>query len=301
MINQKVKWKNIIIIHSIISLAFSWLIFLIAIIITLFVEGFKLNYDKILASLSFKHYMSVIDFNFLIYTSMLGIILTYNYIKYIKQVQKEKAGLSIKLINEKMKFLQSQMHPHFLFNTLNGIHSLMDIDINKSKTMIVDLSDLLRNVLDKKDENLIELQEELTILKKYINLNKTRFSDQLKFHINIEENLENILVPNMLIQPIIENATKHGYNKNHTTMEIYLSIKKKGNLLIITIENNGKLLTENFQTLLKKGSGLNNIKERLEALYKSEHEFCIYNNYNKVITKIGFPIEISVSEISDEF
>ena len=110
------------------------------------------------------------------------------------------------------------MHPHFLFNSLNSIHSLMDISIEKSKSMVVDLSDLLRNVLDKKDQNLIELQEELFILKKYIHIKETRFSDQLDIQLNVEEGLENILVPNMLIQPIVENSTKHGYGKEHISL-----------------------------------------------------------------------------------
>ncbi|WOD42152.1 sensor histidine kinase [Hwangdonia lutea] len=264
-------------------------------------EGFNFNYDKIANNLSFKHYFNVVDLNFLIYTSMLGIILTYNYIKHIKKAQKEKADLTIQLTNQKMKFLQSQMQPHFLFNTLNGIHSLMDINIEKSKTMVVDLSDLLRSVLDKKDENLIELQEELEILKKYIHIKKTRFSDQLNIQLNVEAGLENILVPNMLIQPIVENSTKHGYGTEFISLEIIIDIYKKNDKLIIKVQNDGTALSEKYPTLLKKGTGLNNIKERLDTLYGINYKLKIFNESNKVITKVSFPIKLSISKIEKIF
>jgi len=297
------KKKTKLIYFIFIHLFFSFFIGAFTLGITWLVENFNKptsTYSESLNSI-FISFIGLIDIHFLIYLSLATMIYIYYYFRQAQESKLQAIKLQDQLSKSHLKFLQSQMHPHFLFNTLNGIHSLMDINITKSKTMIVDLSDLLRNVLDKKDENLIELQEELSILKKYINIKKTRFSDQLKIHINIEKDLENILVPNMLIQPIIENATKHGYNKNHTTIEITISIAKKDNRLSITIENNGKLLTENLSTLLKKGSGLNNIKERLITLYKNEHQFSIYNSADKVITKISFPIKLSISEISNEY
>ena len=246
-------------------------------------------------------FVRLIDLHFLIYLSLVTIIYMYYYFKKTQESELKAIKLQDQLSQAHLRFLQSQMHPHFLFNTLNGIHSLIDINIENSKAMIVDLSDLLRNVLDKKDQNLIELQEELDILKKYIHIKKTRFSDQLTFTIDIEEGLENVLVPNMILQPIIENATKHGYSNSHKTIEIFVFIKKVKENLKIKIENTGKQISEPLSTLLKKGNGISNINERLKTLYKTEYDLKIYNHENRVITEIIFPIQYSISEISEDY
>ncbi len=248
-----------------------------------------------------RAYIRLLDLHFLIYLSLVTIIYMYYYFQKMQESKVQTIKLQDQLSKAHLKFLQTQMHPHFLFNTLNGIHSLMEINIEKSKSMVVDLSDLLRNVLEKKDQNLIELQEELFILKKYINIKKSRFSDQLNIQLNIEEGLENVLVPNMLIQPIVENSIKHGYDKEHITLNIAIDIYKKGGMLIVKVRNDGKELKEKLSALLKKGTGLNNIKERLDTLYDDNYGLRIYNKSNKVFTKISFPINLSVSEIDKEY
>ncbi len=244
-----------------------------------------------------SRYVLNIKYYYTLYFLILGIIYLYFYLKKLQKNKIQTADLRAQLSDTKLKFLQSQIHPHFLFNTLNSIHSLVDIDASKSKNMIVNLSELLRNVLEKKNENLIEFQDELSILNKYISINKIRFSERLKFHIVIEDGLENILVPNMLIQPIIENAIKHGYNKEHIMLEVSIHIRIKFNMLFIRIENNGKKLSHKLSHLLKKGNGLSNIKDRLHTLYTDNHEFKMFNQNNKVITTIAVPIQLSISEI----
>jgi two-component system LytT family sensor kinase len=239
-----------------------------------------------------------IDIHFLIYVSSATIIYMYYYYNKIQVNQILTDKLEGQLSHSTLKILQSQMLPHFLFNTLNSIYSLMDIDVNKSKSMVIDLSDLLRSILEKKDQNLIELQDELFILQKYINIKKTRFPDQLTFNINIDGGLENVLVPNMLLQPIVENSIKHGYSKEHLSLEIFIRIYKENGFIVVKIENTGKKLNEDLSALIKKGTGLSNIKERLTSLYG---ENCILNIYNKpstVITLVSFPIQLSVSEIA---
>lgn len=242
-------------------------------------------------------FVRLIDLHFLIYLSLVTIIYMYYYFQKSRESKIQTIKLQEQLSKSHLKFLQSQMHPHFLFNTLNGIHSLMDINIEKSKSMVVDLSDLLRSVLEKKDENLIELQEELEILKKYIHIKKTRFSDQLIINLNIETGLENVLVPNMLIQPIVENSTKHGYSAEFISLEVTIDIYKQNDNLVIKVKNDGKALSEALPALLKKGTGLSNLKERLDTLYPNNYQLNIYNESNKVITKISIPIRLSVSEI----
>ncbi|WP_242156821.1 sensor histidine kinase [Aestuariivivens sediminis] len=246
-------------------------------------------------------FIRLIDLHFLIYLSLVTIIYMYYYFKKTQESKLQTIQLQEQLSKSHLKFLQSQMHPHFLFNTINGIYSLLDINLEKSKAMLVDLSDLLRNVLEKKDQNLIELQDEINILKKYIHIKKTRFSDQLTFNLDIEEGLENALVPNMILQPIIENSTKHGYSDKHKSITVSISIRKEKDRMSIKVENTGKQIDQPLSSLLKKGNGLSNINERLKTLYNTDFELKIYNHSNKVMTEINFPLQLSISEITETF
>ncbi len=299
LMRKKTKLVYIVFIH----LFFSLFIGAFTIGLSWVVENLCIPLEENKRSISevITSFVRLIDLHFLIYLSLVTIIYMYYYFQKSQESKIQTIKLQDQLSKSHLKFLQSQMHPHFLFNTLNGIHSLMDINIEKSKSMVVDLSDLLRNVLDKKDENLIELQEELSILKKYIHIKKTRFSDQLNIHLNIESGLENVLVPNMLIQPIVENSTKHGYSTEFISLEIIINIYKKKDKLIVKIQNNGKALKEKLPALLKKGTGLNNIKERLDTLYGNHYKLSIYNESDKVITKVSIPIKLSVSEIEKDY
>ena len=300
MIDRKTKLIYIILIH----LFFSFFIGAFTISISWLIR--ILNYPnwslKQSFSRAFESFIQLVDLHFLIYMSLVTIIYMYYYFKKNKENELEAMKLQDQLTKSHLQFLQSQMNPHFLFNTLNGIHSLMDINISKSKNMVVDLSELLRNILDKKDQNLIELQEELDVLKKYIDIKKTRFSDQLNIILEIDKGLENVLVPNMLIQPLIENSTKHGYGENHSTLDVLVKITSENEKLIIKVENTGVPLNAELSTLLKRGIGLNNLKERLQTLYGDNHELKIYNNSDLTVvtTEISFPIQLLISELTDE-
>ena len=107
-----------------------------------------------------------------------------------------------------LNMLKAQLHPHFIFNTLNSISALVEIDKEKSQNLIADFGDLFRDILEFKDENLIPLRKELEILDKYIAIISVRFSDHLSIEKEIENDVENELVPHMLLQPMVENAIK---------------------------------------------------------------------------------------------
>ena len=244
-----------------------------------------------------RKYIDMVESNFLVYTILTAIIYIYYYINKFTTALELESKLKEKLSLANLNFLQSQMHPHFLFNTLNSIHTLVDLDKNKSKEMIEDMSHILRHVLENKDESLIELQDELNLLHKYININKIRFEKKLNFNLKIKSGLENILVPNMIIQPIIENSIKYGFEKDLKRLEINLQIYVKQKVLHIIIKNNGKKIDQDISALLNKGIGLSNIKDRLNTLYGENSTLEMYNENNEVITKICLPAEFSISEI----
>ncbi|MCG2432045.1 sensor histidine kinase [Aequorivita xiaoshiensis] len=288
-LRKNYSWTKIIFTHILFSL-------LIGIVIRLVVDF----YFIILGDLTFAQYdiersiyrfMYVIDLNFLIYFAMVFIIYTYYYVKEVKKAENVQSKLEAQLVKERMKMLASQLQPHFLFNTLNSISVLTDIDAGKAKDTIADLSDFLREILYD-NNNLIPLEKELRILEFYLNIIKVRFSDHLKITMEIDNLLLHKKVPSLLLQPIIENSIKHGYDINHINLDILVNIYSEGQAIIIKIENNGALVKVNHELLLKSGMGLSNIKDRLENLYNENFFFKIQNKSDglgvETIIKIPF-------------
>tara|TARA_R110000772_G_scaffold94575_1_gene192580 strand:- start:3 stop:650 length:648 start_codon:yes stop_codon:yes gene_type:complete len=214
-------------------------------------------------------------------------------VKEVKKAEKKQGKLEAQLVNTRMKMLSSQLQPHFLFNTLNSIAVLTDIDAGKAKDTIADLSDFLREILYDNDSNRIPLEKELRILEFYLNIIKVRFSDHLKIKTEIDETLHTKMVPALLLQPILENSIKHGYDFNHTDLEIVVKIYAEGKTLIIQVENNGAPVSVTHSLLLKRGLGLANINDRLGNLYGNDYFFEVRNKPDGlgVETLIKIPIE----------
>ena len=204
---------------------------------------------------------------------MVGIINVYYYIKKVKDINLQKSQLETQIANTRLKMLKSQLHPHFMFNTLNTISSLIEEDIEKSQNLIADFGDLFREILEFKDQNLISLKQEISLLDKYIDIISVRFSDHLVIRKKIEPGLENVRVPSLIIQPLLENAVKYGYSYNVTELNINLKIFKEGDYLSILIENDGTLLENSFDELLSQGLGIQNTNDRLQTLFENDHVF----------------------------
>lgn len=285
------NWKRIIIIHIFFSLFIGYFIFFFAAIFIYLIGDYTL--EQAINNLSLDHFMEVVEINFLAYFSMLGIIYAYYYVKKVKSIEIQKTTLAIQLTNTKMQILKSQLQPHFLFNTLNSIHSLMDKEKDKSQKMLLNLSDLLREIIGHNENNLIELQDEISLLEKYLDIIKIRFSEDLNIELNIHTNLDHALIPSMLLQPIIENSIKHGYSKNNIQLKVLIHIFKEGENLVCIIQNNGKPLEHSFDGSVHKGLGIKNTIERLKALYINNYSFEFYNNDNGVTTRIKIPYQLA--------
>lgn len=274
-LNKHYSWVKIISIHLVCSL-------LIGIVIRIIADSHSIIFGKVAISeydiqRSIYAFVYVMDLNFLIYFAMIFIIYTYYYVKQVREAEKRHSKLESQLVNTRMKMLSSQLQPHFLFNTLNSIAVLTDIDSNKAKDTIADLSDFLREILYHSDRNRISLDEELRILEYYLNIVNIRFSDHLKINKHIDEKLLLKKVPALLLQPLIENSIKHGYSYDHTHLQIDVHIYKEANKLVIKVENDGEKLDKPFSELIKKGMGLNNINDRLKNLYGKDYHFEIRN------------------------
>lgn len=297
LLHKNYPWIKIISIHTILSI-------LIGLIIRIIFDLFGLiaghiDWSQYEVSESLYRFMAVIELNFLIYFAMVFIIYTYYYLKQVKETEKQKNLLETQLVNTRMRMLSSQLQPHFLFNTLNSIAVLADLDAAKAKDTIADLSDFLRETLYSSDSNEIPLEKELKTLEYYLNILNVRFSTDLKIHKRIDQTLLDCKVPAMLLQPLIENSVKHGYAYDHSELEILISIQKDEKHLVIKVENNGQPISQASEELMKKGVGLANLRDRLKNLYGNDFDFEINNridpegNILGVITSVRIPLHRS--------
>ncbi len=236
--------------------------------------------------------LSGLNYNFFVYIAIMGIVYAYYYLKKQQSVLITQERLKTQLLDTKINALQSQLQPHFLFNALNDISSLMDIDVKKSQNAIVDLSDLLRSTLNIKDQKHIELKDELSILNKYLDIEKIRFAEKLNFNKIIDNHLLNTKIPPLLLQPFIENTIKHGFSYHHNTLEVTLKISTIKDHIIFEITNNGQPLAEEE---IIYGNGIRNVLERLDSLYDGNYFFEMNNIENENSTLVQTTIKIPIS------
>lgn len=203
------------------------------------------------------------------------IILTTNYaLDYYKKFQDEKhrtARLEAQLAQAQLQALKMQLQPHFLFNTLNSISNLALEDPRKTVQMIARLGDFLRLTIDSNGTQKMSLEQEIGFLKNYLEIEQVRFQDRLRVEIDVAPEACSAEVPNLILQPLVENAIKHGIAKSVSAGEISIDANRNGENLLITIQNDGTFLNGNGAG--KKGVGLANTRERLEQLYGKNFRF----------------------------
>ncbi|NQX85468.1 MAG: histidine kinase [Flavobacteriaceae bacterium] len=284
---NNVRSVYIILFHIIGSLCIGWLYILThSGILYLFGE---INHEEFKQYTSFNTIIAYLANTFLMYLGMTGIIYTYYYSNKLKTAELQRALMAEQLTNTRMRVLKSQLQPHFLFNTLHNISSLIDSNTKQAQNMLNDLSDLLREVIVLKEDHFNTLVRELYILQKYIDIVSIRYSDHLTITTHIAPNIENTQIPIMMIQPIVENAIKHGFTGNTEALQIVISIVEAGDYLHIEIKNNGTQISATLRELTNKGTGINNIINRLDALYQSNYTFEILNVEEWVIVNLKIP------------
>lgn len=285
MIDTNLGWLSSLGLHFIFSIFYGYLVIFLNTIYNYFAFGDPL---EIFNRASFINTTYGSTMNFFGYVGFITIIYAYYYVQKIRNQEEQKAQLSQQLQHVKMQALKSQLNPHFLFNTLNNISSLIDEDGHKAQHMIGNLGDLLREVLLVKDENMVRVWKEILILNKYVEIMQTRYSDHLSVEIEIEEEIQEAMIPSMLLQPILENSFEHGYSYDSTDLTVTLSIFRNGDVLVIQIQNNGPLILNNNDS----GIGISNILERLETMFSTNYNFSFSNleNGKGVITTIKIPL-----------
>ncbi len=194
----------------------------------------------------------------------------YHYYQREVATAKENAQLSLLTKQVQLDNLSTQLNPHFLFNSLNSIKSLIEEDPSKARRAVDLLSDLLRSSLYETDDDFIAIEEELALVSDYIELEKLRFEERLSLEITLDDNIKHIKVPTLSIQLLIENAIKHGIDKSIKGGVVRLIIEKRDDQIIICVQNPGRLILNK-----SKGVGLKNLKERLTLQFKTAASFTL--------------------------
>ncbi|MEL6823991.1 MAG: histidine kinase, partial [Calditrichota bacterium] len=231
----------------------------------------------------------------LIYLMVAGIYYTLLFYYEVKERELRESRLLLSLRESEWKALKAQINPHFLFNALNSVSALISQDSNKAREMLVKLSTLLRRALSENPLQTTQLENELSFTHHYLELEKIRLGDRLTYSENISPDLQQAQVPVMLLQPLIENAIKHGINP-----------VSSGGFLEITIEKNGELLkgyirnsTPDHIAKTDSGSGLKNLTNRLELLYGNKANIYTSHNpdQNSFTATFLIPLQTDVEEI----
>jgi LytS/YehU family sensor histidine kinase len=178
--------------------------------------------------------------------------------------QTRAAQLETQLSHAELENLKSQLHPHFLFNSLHTIGILMQEDVEAASHLLVCLGDLLRMALERR-ENEITLQSELEFVGKYLEIEQTRFHDRLKVHMDVPPDLLAVYVPSLALQPLVENAIKHGISVDSASGLLEIAAKRHNSRVWLCVRDDGPGLAPGSR--LRFGVGLTNVQSRLKQLY----------------------------------
>jgi len=213
----------------------------------------------------------------------------YHYFTNYKRAEIDNLILEAAGKESELNSLKAQLNPHFMFNSMNSIRALVDEDPQKAKQAVTQLANILRNSLLMNKSKEITIEEEISLVKDYLDLEKIRYEERLSFELSIDPKTLHLLVPPLIIQGQVENAIKHGISKLPAGGKISISSNLSDSTLSFSIINSGKLNTEKSIT----GLGFNNSLQRLQLMYGKNAEITIseHKTNETVETKIKIPIK----------
>ncbi len=217
--------------------------------------------------------------DFLVYWSAVAVISASRYRRHYIFSQTRESKLNAQLARAQLQALKMQLHPHFLFNTLNSISELMQEDIEVAEKMLDHLEHFFRLTVNNSEAQEVPFEQELEFLKCYLAIEHVRFQDRLSIRMDIEPQTLLVAVPNLLLQPIVENAIRHGIAPRTSPGKIEIQATKNNGILHVRVQDNGPGLSDDQRKTasLKKGLGLSNTRERLQQLYGKGHRFELEN------------------------
>ncbi|MBC7910571.1 MAG: histidine kinase [Pyrinomonadaceae bacterium] len=232
------------------------------------------------------------------YWGILGVNYAIDYYRKFRERELRASQLETRLAQARLQVLKMQLHPHFLFNTLNAISELVYKDPESAEQMITNLSDLLRLSLENVGVQEVPLKQELDFLNKYVEIEQTRFHDRLRMSMSIEPEALDASVPNMILQPLVENAIRHGIGPRSSGGCIEIGADRVDGMLHLFVRDDGRGLLGGEQQALKEGVGLANTRARLSHLYGAEHRFDLQDSPGGGLT-VDLAIPFKISEVNE--
>ena len=238
-------------------------------------------------------YLWYLDWSLMTYTTIAGLTYAHGYYREAQARMVKGAVLEARLMEARLKTLEAELQPHFLFNTLHAISTLIHTKPDAADKMISRLSDLLRLTFDRSGAAKVPLQEELEFLEKYLEIEQTRFQDRLTVNYNIEADTLDAEVPRLILQPLVENAIKHGVSPRTGLGSVEIASRRDGDHLWLEVADNGVGLTGTARTQLRSGVGLANTRDRLECLYGDGQLLEFAERENGLTVRIRIPFKIA--------
>jgi signal transduction histidine kinase len=230
-----------------------------------------------------------LDWEMITYWAIAGLSHAVLYYRESRDRALRTAQLETRLVEAQLAALQHQLHPHFLFNTLHAISALMHKDVEAADRTLMRLSDLLRITLDSIGHQEVTLKAELDFLSKYLEIERTRFADRLSVGFDIQPDTLDARVPNLILQPLVENAIKHGVAKKSGAGHIQITARRDGDKLWMEVRDDGVGLSEDGWRTLEKGIGVSTTRARLLHLFGADSRFEFHRHNPGLAVVVSFP------------
>jgi signal transduction histidine kinase len=209
----------------------------------------------------------------LMYASLLAVLHAVASHQALRERELQTSRLEAQLAQAQLAVLRTQLQPHFLFNTLHAVSALMARDVTAARRVLSRLSELLRQSLDVDAEPEVPLREELDFLERYLDIQRTRFEDRLRVALHVEPEALEVAVPRLLLQPLVENALRHGLAPRAEGGTVEVRAQKREGRLHLTVSDDGVGLPEGLTAPAREGVGLRHTRARLRALHGEAHTF----------------------------
>lgn len=228
------------------------------------------------------------DFQIVLYWAVLGAAYMVEFVRRYRERDRAAVQLEQKLARTQLDALRMQLNPHFLFNALNSVAELMEEDVREAQKTLTRVSDLLRLSLRSAASSTIPLWQEIELVELYLQIARVRYGTGLHVDIDVDSSVVDFSVPSFLLQPLVENALKHGLAPGHVDQAIQVTVKRSGDMVVLVVEDNGKgldgLITTSGRFLAARpsldglGIGLTNTRSRLTMLYGDRYAFLMSNH-----------------------
>ena len=253
----------------------------------------------------YRLFWGVFDYfgsNFIFYGCVVAAGLAVVYFRELRRKEIDEARLAESLANARLSSLKMKLQPHFIFNALQSVNVLMlDKRIEPASEMISRLGRLLRHSIDMDESQMVTVEEEMETVQNYLAIEEIRFKDRLRLEKNIDPKVHKAVIPGLILQPLIENAIKHGIAKKIGESRIWIDIRREKNNLIIAVKNQGQELPAGWTLDENSGFGLRVTQKRLELIYGKNFSVTVKNTgKGEVSSEIAVPYSEEILSLKKE-